>query len=504
MASPLSLDELELKIMPQWARERGQQAAYADFEGEPTPSPGERRRGGRRPAGGARERPDTGERRRGTSRLGDRERPRGPTRGGAGRRDGPGAREDTRRRHSDDQTRERIERPVALDVEIDIEFEPLPMLVDNLVEHLKSAPVAYPLFALARLFLSRPERHRIRLATGRRADAAVPLYQAGEGGPVCFDRERAETIAFRRLWPSCYREETVEGEAPRGQFTSVARCGLSGTLLGPTNHHDFARRARAIWERRYSGRMGFEEYRARIETVRDAETIERWKEEARVVRRYVALGAEEGEERAFASLAEAEKDFRARHAPGLVRAATRVEMEGTAVRELPDAALRARILEAWRRENRFADRLGRTLGSRLVGRGLHIFKFRRKVVCVTSVRPVPLAADEHALCEGVRAILRALGSVEHCTRRQLLETILGPRETVAQSDGEGGAAQARDREKIELAGHLHWLLGCGHVIEFHDGRLALPTPARPAPSTEPPAEPDAPPPEPATPAGDGR
>jgi hypothetical protein len=61
---------------------------------------------------------------------------------------------------------------------------------------------------------------------------------------------------------------------------------LSGTLLGPTNHHAYQPQLRSLYEQRFSRRLSFADYQRQIEIVSDPAVVERWKEEARKVTTY--------------------------------------------------------------------------------------------------------------------------------------------------------------------------------------------------------------------------
>ena len=74
------------------------------------------------------------------------------------------------------------------------------------------------------------------------------------------------------------REITVE--APGGTFSSVARCGVTGKLLAPPNHHSYNRRIEEMLRTPECAGLSEAEYRSRIEVVRDPEAVEQWRQEA--------------------------------------------------------------------------------------------------------------------------------------------------------------------------------------------------------------------------------
>src|SRR5437867_13299312 len=131
------------------------------------------------------------------------------------------------RNHGD---RRKVFRAVA-PPDITVRFLPHSPAFDNVVTQIKSASVAYSIFALARLFLEKPERYDVRLT----AKAESPVYRLGDNGALSLNREFLEQHAFRLAQSHFYRIDVTESEPIKGNFSNIARCRLSGTLLGPTN-----------------------------------------------------------------------------------------------------------------------------------------------------------------------------------------------------------------------------------------------------------------------------
>src|SRR4029079_18729537 len=134
-----------------------------------------------------------------------------------------------------------------------------------------------------------------------------------------------------------YQVNVVETDPIKGSFSNVARCRLSGTLLGPTIHHAYHPQLRSLFEQRFSRRMSFADYQRQIEIVSDPAVVERWKEETRKITTYVTLREETP--LTFSSAAEAERHFRSNYLPTLIRNVEDVTVGGTPSRSYP-----ARIL----------------------------------------------------------------------------------------------------------------------------------------------------------------
>jgi hypothetical protein len=320
------------------------------------------------------------------------------------------------------------------------------------------------------MFLERPERHRVRI---RSLNDAVMLYQLGDDGPIAMDTAALERIAFNEKKDDFYTSEIVEKEPIKGNFTSVARCGLSGRLLGPTNYHTFQKVIRSLYEQRFSRRMSFEEYRRSIEITSDPELVNQWKEEARKVVTYTTK--DEENPAAFENVASMEQHFRAYHLDKLIKPCLAAEVSGDVARHLPDRSIIAAIRRARERENRFPAQMAGALRHGLNQAGLHVFKHKKRILYISTIRPQLFDPNQAKVSAGLEAILATLRSYPRITRKQLAEKVLkrllGEKSTEESSPE---FLQARN----SLPTDLLWLAKAGHVIEFADGTLDLPLPPK--------------------------
>src|SRR6184192_2388903 len=342
-------------------------------------------------------------------------------------------------------------------LDITIHFLPYSPAFESVVAHIKSGLVAYSLFALARLFLEKPVRYEVRLT----AKAESPLYQLGENGAVSLDREFLERNAFRFAHEDFYKIDITQSDPIKGNFSNVARCRLSGTLLGPTNHHNYQPRLRSLYEQRFSRRMSFAEYQRQIEIVSDAALIDRWKEEARKVTTYNTL--REKTPVTFSSPVEVERHFRSNYLPGLIRSMNEVTIGGASSRRLPDRTLNRVIEEAWARETRSPSNMMQELASRFRQNGLQVFRHRRGMLFVSPIRVRAFVHEQAGVSPSVNAILETLSGAPGINRKQLFEKLLG-----------ASAMEDTEPSRLALASDLRWLINVGYVIEFNDGSLDLP------------------------------
>lgn len=452
-AAPVeSADLLDLKLLPAWVKEPGATNHYDHYTGEEAPA--EKRTRGRDGRRGPKDRTfRSGERRERTqrpiSKPDRRHRGKMPQKGDKRRRDSD--------RPNNRHAPQRIAQTPPKPFEGTIRFLPRQSVLENVVAQIKSGSVAYSLFVLARLFLEKPGRYEVRLT----AKSEAPLYQLGEEGAISMQREFLERNAFRFAQRDFYQVNVVESDPIKGNFSNVARCRLSGTLLGPTNHHAYQPQLRSLYEQRFSRRMSFADYQRQIEIVSDPAVVEHWKEEARKVTTYTTLREETP--LTFSSAAEAERHFHSQYSPELIRNAHDVTLGGTSSRSLPDRMLNRAIEQAWVRETRSPSNIMQELASRFRQNGLHIFRHRRGMLFVSPIRVRAFVHEHAGVSPLVNAILEAVSATAGMNRKQLFETLTG-----------NGTSDDAEPHRLALASDLRWLINEGYLIEFNDGSLDRP------------------------------
>jgi hypothetical protein len=437
-------DLLDLKLLPAWVKEPADAGNYEHYTGEDErwDLRKQRDRRGKRPTSKA-QRPTSD--RRGMD-------PRGFKKVGRDRRAyRPQDRKESPRR----EARFEVARPAL--PEVTIRFLPYSAPFENVVAQIRSSSVAYSLYALARLFLEKPERYEVRLI----GKAESRLYRLGDHGALSLDREFLERNAFRLAQSEFYRIDTTESEPIKGNFSNVARCRLSGTFLGPTNHHNYQSQLRSLYEQRFSRRMSFADYQRQIEIVNDAELIDRWKEDARKVTTYTT--SREQVPSTFSSAVDTERHFRSHYLEGLIKTPEEAIIGGVMSRRLSDRVLNRAIEDAWVQETRSPSGMMQELAGRLRQNGLNVFRHRRGMLFVSPIRTRIFVHEHAGVSPSVNAILEALAGTAVINRKQLFEKLIGD---VTAEDAEP--------RKLAFASDLRWLINEGYVIEFNDGSLDLP------------------------------
>ena len=327
--------------------------------------------------------------------------------------------------------------------------------ISNIVRRITGTKRAYPLEDIAALFIGNIDACDVKIEIGE-SEKDVRLHQCRICRFASLDQETAACHILGEHFGEFFEAEEKAVNPPAGEFTFVARCGLSGVLLGPPNHHSYAEKIQEVHRARFPN-MPFEEYRSRIETVRDAELIERWKQESATLTVYRRVGAPEDEEPV--SRAQAEEVVRRENVSSLLQSARHVTLPASVAHRIEEQDIAGALRFAWRREKGFPLSLSLALRAAFRHKRLHVFKTGRGVYFAAVRQPVPLN-PEHAV-ESIREVLLLLQTHPGCSRKDLVEE-LRPGTDPASA------------EATELLAPLTWLIDKGHIIEFFDGTLAVP------------------------------
>jgi hypothetical protein len=534
--------DLDLQLLPEWARESSTVNRYAQYEGEREREKGPRRRrgepgfrGGPRPDRDRGGRPPRGDKRSG-----------GRGEGGGRGRPGPGGRRGAR----GDRPPRREEIPLP---EVDVSIVPEEAGVNSLAQQIKLTGRAYPLFDIASLILKRRERFHVVFKTKRNAqgEVAQKLYTCPLDESVWLTRDEVARHVLSKHFDTLYQTEKIPTDPPKGRYTLVAQCPMSGVILGPPNLHDYHAKLRRLHAERFS-RMPFEAYKARIRMVTDEAVVKQWIEEQSFRNEYTCLNVPEPLK--LSSREEVEKHFTEHHLPNLAREVNEVSLPAGAEWPPMSRGLRLLAQRMLEEQRRFPLKVATVLSQQFARHGLQFFKVNRTITHVCVARPHYLNLETTVVSDGVRRIVEYIRAHNRCRRRDLLEALAptppaaetpapeteakpapaatgeaAPATTEAQPPAEGEAKPEAAPEKAETAAaetaeppataapesaaekpapsggekpqatpkpeqpkgptpeqaaviaDLHWLIHQGHVIEFTSGHMELAPPPKPKP-----------------------
>jgi hypothetical protein len=395
--------------------------------------------------------------------------------------------------------------------------------VESLARQIKLTGRAYPVFEIAHLILSKPDRYQVTFEVVKQegGKAVQELWHCSIDNTVWLSMEEAVGHVFRRHFEMFYQAEKTPTDPPKGTYTFVAQCGLSGAILGPPNYHDYQVKLRKLHAARYA-RMPLAAYQAKVRIVRDEEVVKKWIEDQSYTTEYTCLNVPEPVK--LANREEAEKHFREVHAATLIRPVDSWTSSAATVQQSPNTVLRQLLRYEWEEQRRFPLKVVTVLSQQMAGQGLQFFKVNKTVTHVCVARPHYLDLDETPVSDGVGRIVEYVRAHEGCSRRDLVEALAPtpphpeaapskdeevPSPTAAKQDDSASegpegtqsgdaapAASGTESSQAEteaaptsaqtaVVGDLHWLIHQGHVIEFANGRLESAKKPKPRPEPKP-------------------
>ena len=236
--------------------------------------------------------------------------------------------------------------------------------------------LANPTFYLVKIEIRAPERGK----------EAPRLFQCKECKVLFFQKEALMVHALEKHLEKIFVREELKVEPPAGNFVVIARCKLSGALLGPPNYHGYTLKLREIWKKQFP-HMSLDSYRSHVETVRDPDLIEKWKQENST---QVAYKRRELEGAPALTLAEVRKIFMQDHAPALVVEGNRFIIPAEAAARFEDSRLRTAVRESWTRESHRPFSLMLALRPAFNHMGLHLFRVKSGITFATYIHPRPI------------------------------------------------------------------------------------------------------------------
>ncbi|MGI8602644.1 MAG: hypothetical protein ACR2OZ_06545 [Verrucomicrobiales bacterium] len=285
---------------------------------------------------------------------------------------------------------------------------------------IKATGRAYGIFDLARLFLARPERYRVRFEP--RQGARPPLLTlCATDGSLWLSREEArQHFASARLLTTFFKEERIEIDPPKGSFTAIAICGLSGTVLGPPNFHAYQRNLVHLHQERFKN-MPLDKFKSRIRIERDDEAVKKWLGEQSTQIRYVLPEAEENAP-VFQSADEAVRYlFETREAEILADAPV-ATVPGNLPTTLLSPGLSTLLRIVVEDQRRFPMQLVQELCRKFEQAGLRFFKENKRETFVSRSRPRPLD-PRTPVSDRVKAIIQFIRQNAQCTYREVVLAI---------------------------------------------------------------------------------
>ncbi len=374
----------------------------------------------------------------------------------------------------------RPQRPEYPPLPLDIRVLPEQKALGAVIRRIQTSHHAFPLRDIAWLFLDNPASCLIRVEPVK--DQQLPLFQCKVCGLPALTEDEIRAHLVNRHMDDFFDVEEVTCEPPAGAFVCVARCGLSGELLGPPNHHSFNSKVHEMLRTRYPN-MAEETYRSRIETVREQEVIEQWRQQCtkkRIYRRKGAAptvieplpgdGQADGVPAEMAAETEpapkappmerdvAELVFMREILPEQISSVRHLICTAAVGMQTPSRPLYFALKDTLNRERRFPASLFFALRGAFRHRKLHLFRVNDpKGQDFVSLKPGVSLEPAHTV-QTLRDVLIYVNDHPACTKVEMVTALAGGDETKIK----------------ETLVQLAWLVEKGHVIAFYNDVLSAP------------------------------
>lgn len=375
----------------------------------------------------------------------------------------PGGGDRFRKDRRDDRAAPAPPREILPAPGIQVSLVPAPEAIRLIGKEIHHEARVYPLFDVAKILLS--ERARCR-AVFEAPDPLPFLWRGLLDESVFLTKEDA----LQHLWGSPLRqqfleEETVETDPPKGNFTAVARCGISGEWLGPPNFHAYQPNLRRFHRERFP-HLSFESYSAKVRTEKGEEAVNAWLATMTRKTRWRILGA--GDEAWIEDETLAKRELAAKAFDTAFEEARCIEVSAGIPAAHLSPALMASLKQAGNHAKQHPAFLIPAVCKALESEHMPVFKRQGKLF-TGPARPHPLPPDQ-VLAERPGIIVEWIRNNPPAKLEGLWKEV--------SPDGNGVPP-------AEYAADLYWLLQQGHILLHTDDTLVVQEVRPPTPQAQP-------------------
>ena len=416
------------------------------------------------------------------------------------RRDRPG-----KPRRDDRRGGKRPDRAPAPRV-VEVAFFPEDKPFNVLAKAVKNSARTYALFEIANLILEKPERFTIvvkplarKANPAKKADA--PAEAAKEAAPTLFvsvpdgmpflNEADAFAYVFAQHADKFFTKETVEVDAPKGNFAMVSKCGFTGELLAPPNYHAYQQILRDHHTANFP-KMPFEKFMSRLETVKDQESVDAWVAKMKTVERYTVKDRKDGEPETIDGAGAAKAFLLSCRKNKVVRTVGSARIPGKMLEQMPMGLMKAGIEHELEFQRKFPLNTANFLRGRLRRAGFSLFKRGAKGITLVCAIRRKFRTPDSVFSDTIQRIFDFLEKHPNTKVQDLPKLMLGigedtakPADAATPADAAPAAPEPEpsapaaptgtpsdtEAQLSELLVNVRWLVLEGYVSELSDGAL---------------------------------
>ena len=346
---------------------------------------------------------------------------------------------------------------------LDVDFKPKKEVLDALIQALKKSYITYRFNPLVALFLEKSERYEIDL----KAKENHFIY--------CIFPEKIPFISYasacdyliEKHWDKFFYSEKVEVEPPKGQFTSVNRCGFTGVLLGPPNYHIYNDFLQEHYEESLAGKYSWKEFISGIKNEKDPKQVSDWLEYMKSTIRYRLRS---NPELYFINRLSAKKYLIKNCTGNVINKVSNFKLNPDVIPNLPDPILKHLVQQELEREHKSCSRMASWCRRCMHKAGFHIYRKGKYKNTILYVCPIKrrIRDESTQFTDEIKQI------VDFVEKNQNLSLDLLMRKFFNISNEEKTVEDCLDIEKIsKFKRNLLLLIREGYITQYEDGTIYI-------------------------------
>jgi hypothetical protein len=346
---------------------------------------------------------------------------------------------------------------------VNVTFRLKPEVKNALCAIMRESLKAFDLFSVARTMIQKPQRYEIVLSC--MPDKSEPrrakelFISVPDSLPFLTEAEAIEHV-MKNHTELFFDIQTVGVEPPKGSFVCVKKCPFTGRILGPPNYH----RYNEMLREHYAGlasRMSFDNYVAKLETLRDVESINEWIELMSKKRQWAAKPQkteEPSEPFVFETREEAKRYLMSQQKGKAAKKIHKAVIAGECLEQITSSVLVESIRAALSTQRKQPFQTAKYLYGCFKSERFFLFKNARNgMTYVCAVKRQTLDPDSK-FADYAQKLIDQIEADKQCNRQKLLNLLdLNPNE--------------KNQALATFLENLHWLIQQGYVTEYEDGCL---------------------------------
>ena len=367
------------------------------------------------------------------------------------------------RRPAREQREKKEQEPFSPAVEVFFYPEDIPFRA--LTRAVRTSCKTYELFEITRLILEKPERWVVILKP-KPEEQIKEFFCAGPESIPFGTQEDALNYMLKKHLDQFFTTAQVTVDPPKGSFTSVNRCAITGELLAPPNYHLYQQLLQDH-HRTHLSHLPFEKFSSKIESVKEQELIDEWVQKMTQRTTYTFKGETEADSPTFDTLESAKHFLLTQHQAKVFTVTDRVRFSGKNMPELPRGPIQKSIEHEHDRQQRFPLDTANNIRGRLRRMKFNIYKKGPKGISYVCGVKRKFRNQSSSFSESIQKIIDFIEQNENTPINKVPEALLGV------TPDESGNFQ-NTPELAQLMQDIRYLVTSGYVTEYGNGNLYIP------------------------------